>query len=105
MFGKALNLAALHCRSDDNLSATENAVASLGRILEFQPDVIDSQQGKVLGTTWVQSLPIVEDTIEAVKVHAQLVKFLEKSDPRYGLVMIQFPPCTFSLPHQKSSMQ
>ena len=72
-----------HDRSDDNTSATENAVSSLGKILEFQPDIVE--QSKSLADTWVQSLPILEDSVEAVKVHAQLVRFIEKQDPRYLL--------------------
>ena len=67
-------------RSDDNASATENAVSALGKILEFQPDIVE--QSKSLADTWIQSLPILEDSVEAVKVHAQLVKFIEKQDPR-----------------------
>ena len=70
------------CRSEDNATATENAVAALGRVLEFQSDVVDGQQGKSLANTWVQALPILEDSVEAVKVHAQLIRFLEKSDAR-----------------------
>lgn len=57
-------------------------MSALGKILEFQPGVIDGQQSKSLASTWVQSLPIVEDTVEAVRVHAQLMRFLEKSDTR-----------------------
>ena len=66
------------------MSATENAVSSLGKVLEFQPEVVDSQQGKSLADTWIQALPLTEDTVEAVKVHSQLVRFIEKSDPRWA---------------------
>jgi hypothetical protein len=69
-------------RSEENATATENAVAALGKILEHQPNVLDAQQSKALADTWVQALPILEDAVEAVQVHAQLVRFIEKSDAR-----------------------
>ena len=61
-------------------------MSALGKILEFQSELIDGQQSKTLADTWVQSLPILEDTIEAVKVHAQLLRFLEKQDPRHDFL-------------------
>ncbi|KAL4539354.1 hypothetical protein Ndes2437B_g02265 [Nannochloris sp. 'desiccata'] len=65
-------------RSEDNLSATENAVSALGKVLEFLPDCIDPG----MGALYVQNLPIEEDEIEAKVVHAQLLRLLRASDPR-----------------------
>lgn len=65
--------------------ATENAVSALGKVLEFQASVTDAAQSKQLAETWLHSLPVVEDTVEAATVHKQLVKFIEASDPRQGL--------------------
>ena len=71
-----------NCRSEENVMATENAISSLGKVLEFQPDVVDAAQSKQLADAWLHSLPIVEDTVEAAVAHRMLVKFIEASDPR-----------------------
>ena len=66
-------------RSDDStITATENAVSALGKVLEFVPDCVDPGAGAL----WVQSLPIEEDEVEAKVVHAQLLRLLRASDPR-----------------------
>jgi hypothetical protein len=65
-------------RSEENLSATENAVSALGKVLEFLPDCIDPG----MGALYVQNLPIEEDEIEAKVVHGQLLRLLRASDPR-----------------------
>lgn len=67
------------CRSEDNKNATENAVSSLGKVLQFQAG---TQDGEQLGELWVTSLPLTADKAEAKAVHAQLVHFLEQSDTR-----------------------
>ena len=68
------------CRSEDNKNATENAVSSLGKVLQYQPG---TQDGEQLGELWVTSLPLTSDKAEAKAVHAQLVYFLDQSDSRY----------------------
>jgi hypothetical protein len=65
-------------RSEDNLSATENAVSALGKVLEFLPDCIDPG----MGALYVQNLPIEDDEVEAKEVHAQVLRFLRASDAR-----------------------
>lgn len=65
-------------RSDENLSATENAVSALGKVLEFQPGCVDPGAASL----YVQSLPIEDDEVEAKEVHKQLLRFLRASDPR-----------------------
>jgi hypothetical protein len=65
-------------RSPDNAAATENAVSALGKLLEFAPDCIDPGAAAL----FVASLPLTEDAIEAKVVHAQLLRLLQKSDPR-----------------------
>ena len=65
-------------RSDENLSATENAVSALGKVLEFQPDCVDPGAGVL----YIQNLPIEDDEVEAKVVHAQLLRLLRNSDPR-----------------------
>ncbi len=70
------------CRSEENATATENAVSALGKVIEYQAGVLDAQQGVALADTWVRALPVVEDAVEALQVHAQLVRFIEASDAR-----------------------
>ena len=62
--------------------ATENAIAALGKVLQYQQHVVDAAQGMLLGDAWLQALPMVEDAVEAQNVHRQLVTFIEASDPR-----------------------
>lgn len=62
--------------------ATENAISALGKVLEFQPNLVDTAQSKQLADTWLHALPLVEDTVEAAIAHRMLVKFIEASDPR-----------------------
>ncbi len=57
-------------------------MAALGKVLEHQAGVLDAQQGVALAETYVRALPVVEDAVEAMQVHAQLVRFIEASDPR-----------------------
>lgn len=66
-------------RSDENLSATENAASALGKLLEHRPQ---DASDPALGGLYVSSLPVTEDREEAKSVHAQLVRFLQHSDPR-----------------------
>ncbi|KAK9810031.1 hypothetical protein WJX72_003666 [[Myrmecia] bisecta] len=72
-------ISAPNARSDDDEMATDNAISSLGKILEHHPSMVD---GAALGATWVNSLPLTSDVVEAKAVHAQLVRFIEASDPR-----------------------
>jgi hypothetical protein len=65
-------------RSEDNLTATENAVSALGKILELHPDCVDPAAAQL----YVAALPVTEDEVEAKVVHAQLLRFLQASDPR-----------------------
>jgi hypothetical protein len=69
-------------RSEDNATATENAISALGKVLQHVPQCIPDSQGQALGSAWVQALPITEDEAEAISAHAQLVGFLERQDQR-----------------------
>jgi hypothetical protein len=66
-------------RSSDYEVATENAVSSLGKFIEFQANVVDTQQ---LMGFWLSQLPLKADKNEAKVVHDQLCRFLERQDPR-----------------------
>jgi importin-5 len=65
-------------RSEENETATDNAISSLGKLLEFHPEAVDP----ALGALWLSYLPITADEIEARVVHAQLLRLVQKSDPR-----------------------
>ena len=67
------------CRSDDSGSANDNAVSALGKVLQFRRDCVE---GTPLVATWLNALPIRHDLAEAHVAHAQLVRFVEASDPR-----------------------
>ncbi len=66
-------------RDEDAALATENAVAALGRVLEYQRDWVD---GAAVGGAWLAALPLVVDRVEARAAHAQLVRLVEASDVR-----------------------
>ncbi len=63
----------------DNATATDNAVAALGKVLEFHGECVD---GGAVGGLWVNALPLQNDVAEAKYAHAQLVRMLEASDAR-----------------------
>ena len=62
-------------RQKKNLLATENAVAALGWIGEHQNAALGSG-AKDLMNLWLNSLPIVEDSDEGQKSHAQLLRLV-----------------------------
>lgn len=67
------------CRDDENGNATENAVAALGKALQYMPNLPDSS---AVAELWVQSLPLTVDADEAKIAHKQLVGLIQKSDQR-----------------------
>jgi hypothetical protein len=64
---------------DDNELATDNALSTLGKILEHYPDLPDTA---AIATMWVNALPLTADALEAQQQHALLVKLLEARDGR-----------------------
>lgn len=67
------------CADDDNEMATENAIAALGKVLEYCSDAIDSA---AVASSWLQALPLTADAVEAVEQHELLAKLLATRDPR-----------------------
>ncbi len=61
-------------RSEDNVYATENAIAAMGKILRFCGDAVNSEQ---LLPLWLGFLPVLEDKIEAVITYGMLCDFVE----------------------------
>jgi hypothetical protein len=72
-------------REEDNEMATENAVAALGKVLEFHGGVIEASAAAQSWDVWINSLPLVEDKVEARHVHAQLVRHIQASDARCAI--------------------
>jgi importin-5 len=69
-------------RSELNIMATDNALAALSKILEFQPKVVPGDTGMALGHAIVDYLPMQGDETEARVVHASLVRGVEGGDVR-----------------------
>jgi hypothetical protein len=65
-------------REDENEMATDNAVSTLGKILEHHADVVD---GASVSAAWLGALPLTADHVEAQGQHALLVRLLEARDP------------------------
>jgi len=64
-------------RADEKMiPATENAISSIGRIIQHQPDLLGVQLPQ-LTDMWVNLLPIEVDIIEAKLVHQQLTHFIK----------------------------
>ncbi|XP_070018413.1 uncharacterized protein [Nicotiana sylvestris] len=67
----------LHDREPENLSAYYNAAFALGKICQFHQESIDAAQ---IIPSWLNCLPIKEDTVKAKVVHKQLCSMVERSD-------------------------
>lgn len=82
--------------------ATENAVAALGKVLEFHGAVIEGSAAAQSWDLWINSLPLVEDKVEAKHVHAQLVRHIQASDARCALLPLP-PPAGRASKHMSLS--
>ncbi|KAG1673229.1 hypothetical protein FOA52_013109 [Chlamydomonas sp. UWO 241] len=65
-------------KEDENEMATDNAVSTLGKILEYHSDVIDSA---AVAAAWLAALPLTADHVEAQGQHALLMRLLEAREP------------------------
>lgn len=79
---------------------TDNAASSLGKVLEFHPNVGDA----TLADTWLRTLPLTHDTVEARIVHDQLLRFVEKSDARCATPIACLLCCPLPLPPKTLSL-
>eukprot|EP01123_Difflugia_compressa_P007967 TRINITY_DN225_c0_g1_i1.p1 TRINITY_DN225_c0_g1~~TRINITY_DN225_c0_g1_i1.p1 ORF type:complete len:1096 (-),score=260.74 TRINITY_DN225_c0_g1_i1:411-3698(-) len=73
-----LKVITAHGSRDDEKTAppTENAISSIGKIIQYQSDVV-SDKLPMLVDAWVSWLPIEVDVIEAKVVHQQLCEFIK----------------------------
>lgn len=63
-------------RSDDNITATENAVAALTKILKYNNSLINVDE---ILPHWLQSLPVFEDEDEIPHVYGYLCDLIESN--------------------------
>lgn len=65
-------------RNDDNISATENGISAIGRILRYCPQIPNRNE---LLTCWISWLPIWEDEPEVPITMDFLLSLIEQNDP------------------------
>jgi len=65
-------------RTPTYANATDNAIAAVGKILRYHPNVIDCSKSFPV---WLSMLPVVSDVIESLTTYALLCDFLESSNP------------------------
>ncbi|KAK1087943.1 importin subunit beta-3 [Friedmanniomyces endolithicus] len=75
-------------RSDDDVFATENACASIAKVLHFNAGKVADVQGVV--AAWIETLPVVNDEEAAPYAYAFLADLIERSNQT---VMLQAPRC------------
>ncbi|CAD7699153.1 unnamed protein product, partial [Ostreobium quekettii] len=63
--------------SEEFQSATDNVISAIGKIIEHHSDVVDA---RLTASTWLQFLPLKSDVAEAITVHEQLIRMIEKRD-------------------------
>ncbi|CAD7699198.1 unnamed protein product [Ostreobium quekettii] len=64
-------------RTEEYQSATDNIISAIGKIIEHHSDVVDA---RMTADTWLKFLPLKSDIAEAVVVHDQLIRMIEKRD-------------------------
>jgi len=62
--------------SEKSASPTENAISSIGKIIQHRPDTLGDQLPSLV-SAWVSWLPLEVDIIEAKIVHNQLCHFIK----------------------------
>jgi len=65
-------------RSETNISATENAISAVGKIIKFCPSAINPSE---VVPMWISWLPIWEDKDEMDSVYGLLCDLLESNSP------------------------
>lgn len=67
-------ITAADARSDENVFATENAIAAFGRLVQHHWGAMDAA---AMLRTWLSYLPVLEDTEEGPLTYGMLCHFLE----------------------------
>jgi hypothetical protein len=74
----ALIVANPEARGEDNISATENAISAVGKIIKFNPNCVNLDETVPVWLSW---LPIWEDKDEMESVYGYLCELLESNSP------------------------
>jgi hypothetical protein len=69
-----------NARSEDNVMATENAVAALGHVCEKHEATL-GPNAQPCWDKWIKSLPLKEDEDEGQITHAQLLRLVQAQHP------------------------
>eukprot|EP01126_Amoeba_proteus_P040664 TRINITY_DN4345_c0_g1_i9.p1 TRINITY_DN4345_c0_g1~~TRINITY_DN4345_c0_g1_i9.p1 ORF type:complete len:251 (+),score=76.36 TRINITY_DN4345_c0_g1_i9:275-1027(+) len=78
-------------REEQNVTATENAISSVGKILQFQWLKLGDDVPNLM-RMWVNWLPLKEDEVEAQVVHEQLISFVTSNHPHiFGKDFVNLP--------------
>ncbi|KAI7364514.1 ARM repeat-containing protein [Hortaea werneckii] len=77
-----------NARSDDDAFATENACASIAKILHYNNTKVQNVQDVV--TAWIETLPVVNDEEAAPYAYSFLAELIERQNPA---VMSQAARC------------
>ena len=83
-----------NARDEDNISATENAISSLGKILEWQRVAVPSPEA--VAPQWLAMLPLTEDTARSMSFTLVPVRPRRRSERRS--LRSLFPVVCFSPP-------
>ncbi|KAI8903813.1 armadillo-type protein [Gorgonomyces haynaldii] len=67
-------------REDDNILATENCIAAIGKICKAYKDANLFDYNQAVGA-WFQTLPIIEDSEEAAFVYGYLLDLIDSHHP------------------------
>jgi importin-5 len=67
-------------RSEENIMATENAIAAIGKVIKTYKDTPGFDTNANI-TAWIQSLPIIEDSEEAPDAYSLLLELVNGRHP------------------------
>jgi len=66
-------------RTEENAGPTENSVSSIGKMLDFYPEVFGDRLPQLM-TLWVSWLPLEYDEVEARACHKHLCSFITRNN-------------------------
>jgi hypothetical protein len=67
-------------KTEENAGPTENCVSSIGKLLDFYPDVFGDKISEIFAA-WIGMLPLEYDEVEARACHKHLCSFITRNNP------------------------
>lgn len=67
-------------RTEENAGPTENSVSSIGKMLDFYPDIFGDKLEELF-RVWISWLPLEFDEVEARACHKHLCSFITRNNP------------------------